>query len=166
VVRISIPRNPDLFVYGGVWLTHPNWNLCQSKHPRRRTRRSKRNYEIFKLRHLPGVVCVCCTFARIFTKIGSVLNVILLLVLFAQGQITIGVFVSLTNLMFAEIYFNLTSLASFFRISGFHIKTFEAYDKFFALSEDDEEQKQSCQNVLILNLKMSGLNIQEQKNIF
>ncbi len=99
----------------------------------KRLNERNRDYETYYFKNLRKVLL-----GSNFTKIGSVLNAILLLVLFAQGQITIGVFVSMTSLMFAEIYWKLTSFASFFRISGFHIKTFEAYDKFFALSEDEE----------------------------
>ena len=92
-----------------------------------------RDYETYYFKNLRKVLL-----GNNITKIGSILNVILLLLLFADGQITIGLFVSMTSLMFGSIYNDLNSFASFFKWSGTHVKTFEYYDKFFSLSEDEE----------------------------
>jgi len=72
------------------------------------------------------------------TKIGSIVNVAILLVLFIKGHITVGLFISMTNLVFGELYGNLNSVAGFFKWSGFHINTYEYYDKFFDLSDEPE----------------------------
>lgn len=73
------------------------------------------------------------------TKIGVILNVIILLILFINGQITIGLFIAMTGIMFSGLYSNLESFAGFFRWSGMHINTYNYYDKFFELSDELEE---------------------------
>lgn len=72
------------------------------------------------------------------TKLGAILNVILLLILFVQGQMTIGLFIAVTGLMFSGIYQHLENFAGFFKWSGMHIHTYEYYDKYFALSDETE----------------------------
>lgn len=72
------------------------------------------------------------------TKIGSIVNVILLLILFARGQITVGLFIAITSVMFGELYLKLGNFAGFFKWSGMHINTYDYYDKFFALSDEPE----------------------------
>lgn len=75
------------------------------------------------------------------TKIGSIVNVIILLFLFARGQITVGLFIALTSVMFGEIYMNLEFFAGFFKWSGMHVNTYEYYDKFFALSDEPQGEE-------------------------
>ncbi|MCL2815980.1 MAG: ABC transporter ATP-binding protein/permease [Oscillospiraceae bacterium] len=72
------------------------------------------------------------------TKIGSIANVIILLVLFVNGQMSVGLFIAMTALMFGGIYGNLEGVAGFFKWSGFHINSYEFYDKFFDLSDESE----------------------------
>jgi len=72
------------------------------------------------------------------TKIGSIANVIILLVLFVNGQMSVGLFIAMTGLMFGGIYGNLEGVAGFFKWSGFHINSYEFYDKFFDLSDESE----------------------------
>lgn len=75
------------------------------------------------------------------TKIGSILNVIILLLLFVNGQITVGLFIAVTNVMFSEVYDRLVGFAGFFKWSGMHINTYEYYDKFFDLSDEPQGQE-------------------------
>ena len=72
------------------------------------------------------------------TKIGSIANVIILLVLFVTGQMSVGLFITMTSLMFGGIYGNLEGVAGFFKWSGFHINSYDYYDKFFKLSDEAE----------------------------
>jgi len=72
------------------------------------------------------------------TKIGSIANVIILLVLFVNQQISVGLFITMSGLMFGQIYWSLGSFAGFFKWSGFHINSYEYYDKFFQLSDEPE----------------------------
>jgi len=72
------------------------------------------------------------------TKIGSIVNVILLLVLFVSRQISVGLFIAMSALMFGEIYSRMESLAGFFKWSIHHINSYEYYDKFFQLSDESE----------------------------
>jgi len=75
------------------------------------------------------------------TKIGSIANVLILLVLFVAGQMSVGLFVAMTALMFGGIYGNLEGVAGFFKWSGFHINSYDYYDKFFKLSDEAEGAK-------------------------
>lgn len=70
------------------------------------------------------------------TKIAPIVNVILLLLLFVNGQMSIGIFITLSMLMFGEIYMRLGGCSIFFRASGYHINFFDYYNKYFNLSED------------------------------
>jgi len=72
------------------------------------------------------------------TKISTILNVILLLILFGGGQISVGLFIALTTILFGNVYDDLNSFAGFFKWSGMHVNTYEYYDKFFSLSNDPE----------------------------
>lgn len=75
------------------------------------------------------------------TKLGSIANVIILLLLFARGQITVGLFIAVTSVMFGEVYGNLENFAGFFKWSGMHVNTYEYYDRFFALSDEPTGQE-------------------------
>jgi ATP-binding cassette subfamily B protein len=72
------------------------------------------------------------------TKIASIINVIILLFLFVSGQMSVGLFIAMSGLMFGDIYGNLEAVAGFFKWSSFHINTYEYYDKFFELSDEVE----------------------------
>lgn len=75
------------------------------------------------------------------TKIGSIANVVILLILFISGQITVGQFIAVTSLMLGAIYGNLGCIAGFFKWSPMHIKAYEYYDKFFDLSDEAQGDK-------------------------
>lgn len=70
------------------------------------------------------------------TKLGTIINVIVLLILFGQGQLSIGLFIAMTNVMFGNVYNNLAYSTAVFKWSGMHIKAYEYYDKFFDLSDE------------------------------
>ncbi|MDR2547393.1 MAG: ABC transporter ATP-binding protein/permease [Lachnospiraceae bacterium] len=70
------------------------------------------------------------------TKIGAIINVIIMLMLFVTNQISVGLFIAMTSLMFGGIYLNLESVAGFFKWSGYHVNSYDFYDKFFGLSDE------------------------------
>ena len=72
------------------------------------------------------------------TKIGSIVNIVILLALFVSGQISVGLFIAMSSLMFGGIYNDLESFAGFFKWSGMHINSYEFYDKYFKLSDEAE----------------------------
>ncbi|NLK74753.1 MAG: ABC transporter ATP-binding protein [Clostridiales bacterium] len=72
------------------------------------------------------------------TKIASIINVIIIMVLFIKGQISVGLFISITSLMFGGIYDELSGSVHIFKWAPFHIKTYDYYDKFFQLSDEAE----------------------------
>lgn len=60
------------------------------------------------------------------------------LILFVTGRITVGLFIAMTSLMFGRIYLDLEMFAGFIKWSGFHVNTYEYYDKFLNLSNESE----------------------------
>lgn len=100
-----------------------------------KTRLGERNrdYERYYFRNLRKILL-----GGNITKFATILNVILLLVLFTQGQLTVGLFIAMTNVMFGNLYDHLNLFAGFFKWSGMHVNTYEYYDKFFALSDEPE----------------------------
>lgn len=72
------------------------------------------------------------------SKIASIGNVILLLILFINGQMSVGLFIAATGLMFGDIYGSLGGCAFIFKWAPFHINSYDYYDKFFKLSDESE----------------------------
>ena len=72
------------------------------------------------------------------TKVGTIANVIILLILFMHGQMSVGLFISLTLLLFGDMYSSLNGCMIFFRASGYHINFFDYYHKYFDLSDDQQ----------------------------
>lgn len=70
------------------------------------------------------------------TKFGTIINVIIILILFVNKQMSVGLFIAITSSLFGSTYGNLKGFASFFKWSGFHINNYDYYDKFFNLSDD------------------------------
>ena len=77
-------------------------------------------------------------------KIAVIGNVLILLYLFINGQITVGLFIAVSALMLSDgirgggIYSTLEGCVSLFKWGPFHINTYEFYDKFFKLSDEPE----------------------------
>jgi ATP-binding cassette subfamily B protein len=96
-----------------------------------------REYEGFYFKHL----------RRYFTqgnvtKIAQLGNAVVLLFLYLNGAVNIGLLISLTLCVFTNLFDRLFGTTIFFRASGYHIKTFDYYDKYFALSEDPEDGRE------------------------
>lgn len=72
------------------------------------------------------------------TKLAMLANILILLVLFIDGQVNVGLFISLSLSIFEQLYSVLGGSTIFFRASGFHIKFFDYYNKYFDLSEDEQ----------------------------
>lgn len=97
----------------------------------KRLNERNRDYEHYYFKNLRQILL-----SGNITKAGEIVNLIIILVLFATGKITVGLFIALSKLVFMEIYGYLGSIADFFKWSGYHINSFEYYDKFFQLSDD------------------------------
>lgn len=103
---------------------------------RERLKERNQEYERFYFKNIRKILL-----GNNITKIGSIVNVILLLFLFAAGQLSVGLFIAVTRVMFSEIYGNLSGFAGFFKWSGMHINTYEYYEKFFALSDEPQGEE-------------------------
>jgi ATP-binding cassette subfamily B protein len=87
------------------------------------------------------------------TKIGSIVNVVIILILFVTRQVSVGLFIAMTGLMFGEIYGNLEGVAEFFKWSGFHINTYDYYDRFFKLSDETEGREKDLPDSFDIEFK-------------
>lgn len=99
----------------------------------KRLNERNRDYERYYFKHLRRKL-----FGDNITKLASIVNVIILLVLFIHRQISVGLFIALSALMMNQVYFRLGTVAGFFKWSGFHVNTYEYYDKYFQLSDEPE----------------------------
>jgi len=70
-------------------------------------------------------------------RLADLGNALLLLMLYRQGALSIGMLIALTLLIFRKVSSDLYGCVHIFLWSGFHIKTFDYYDKYSALSEDE-----------------------------
>ena len=92
-----------------------------------------RDYESYFFRNLRKILL-----GGNLTKIASIANAIILLVLFLNGHISIGLFIAVTGLMFGTLYGSLGGCVFIFKWGPFHINTYEFYDKFLNLSDESE----------------------------
>lgn len=99
---------------------------------RKRLNARNREYEKYYLAHLKRYFT-----ADHLTLFAPVINVLLLLMLFLQGEINIGLFISLSLLVFGTIYNFLEGTTVLLYSSGYHLNFLEYYDKFFSLSEEE-----------------------------
>jgi ATP-binding cassette subfamily B protein len=104
---------------------------------RKRLNMRNKEYESYYFKHLKK------QFTSLhLTKFAKLANAIILLIIYINGDITIGFLISLTYAIFNSVYVDLENCTFLFRWSGFHINTFDYYDKYFALSEDRYECKE------------------------
>jgi len=105
-----------------------------------RTRLNARNreYEGYYLRYLKERLLTTGN----ITKAARLVNALLLLFLYAQGEITVGALMALTLMVFGELFNCLGGATGIIRWAGYHIQFTDYYDKFFGLSEDDERKQQ------------------------
>lgn len=97
----------------------------------RRLKERNKEYEKYYFKHLKSNLL-----GRNITKIATIVNVILYLYLYVIGDMSIGMFIALASLTFTTLYNYLNSCMMFFIFSGYHIKFFEYYKKFFDMSDD------------------------------
>ncbi|MCL2060013.1 MAG: ABC transporter ATP-binding protein/permease [Oscillospiraceae bacterium] len=101
-----------------------------------RKRFSKRNreYEKYVLRYTRQHIA-----AQAITGVTQLGNALLLLMLYFNGGLSIGMLISLTLVIFTSLYGGggLRGFSNFAGASAWHLKTYEYYDTYFSLSEDE-----------------------------
>jgi ATP-binding cassette subfamily B protein len=100
-----------------------------------RMRFSSRNreYEKFVFKHMRKHLLV----GRLVISFAQLGNALLLLMLYLNDALSIGMLISLTLVIFTSLFGALRGVANFFYGNIRKIKTYEFYDKYFALSEDE-----------------------------
>lgn len=104
-----------------------------------RMRRRNKEYEKYYFRHLKHHFTI-----DHLTQFAPILNVFLLLFLFLRGEMSVGLFISLSMMMYGSIYHSLGGCMLLFSASGYHIQFFNYYDKYFALSEEEQGEIQDA----------------------
>ncbi len=98
---------------------------------KKRLNERNRDYERYFFKNLRKILL-----GGNITKLASLVNAIILLLLFINGEMSVGLFISMTSLMFSGVYYNLSGCSFIFKWAPYHIKTYEYYDKFFNLSDE------------------------------
>ncbi|MCL1997729.1 MAG: ABC transporter ATP-binding protein/permease [Turicibacter sp.] len=101
----------------------------------KRLNERNREYESFFFKNLRRILM-----NGNITRIGAIGNAVILLVLFANGEISVGMFIALTQVVLTVLYnFNgLSGISFIFQAAPHHVNTFEFYDKFLNLSDESE----------------------------
>jgi len=103
-----------------------------------------KEYESFFKSHLKDML-LGSNISRLF----SIVNAVIILVLYLNGQISIGTFIAISLLMFGPINDSIQYSFGFMKWSHYHIKFFDYYDKYFELSEDNQTGKDTHQGYSI-----------------
>jgi len=100
-----------------------------------RMRFSSRNreYEKFVFKHIRKHLIA----GRLVISAAQFGNALLLLMLYINGDLSIGMMISLTLVIFTSLFGTLRGVANFFYGNIRKLQTYEFYDKYFALSEDN-----------------------------
>lgn len=70
------------------------------------------------------------------TKIAKLANVLLLLYLFTNGEVTVGLFITLSLQVLTDLFESISWGVGVYRWSGYHINFFDYYEKYLDLSEE------------------------------
>jgi len=109
-----------------------NASYLINKHKSRLKERNK-IYEHYFYKNLKFVL-----FGNSLTKISSLANTLILLILYINGQMSIGTFISISILLFRDINIILYRVAFLFKEAIYDIQFFEYYEKFFDLPEESD----------------------------
>jgi len=105
----------------------------------KRLNERNRDYERYFFKNLRTLL-----FGGNLAKIAAIGNVIILLLLFLNGHVTVGLFIAMSALLLGVgygswgrgLYGELGGCVFIFKWGPFHINTYEFYDKFFKLSDE------------------------------
>ena len=100
---------------------------------RKRLGKRNREYESYFFKHLKT------NFKKQnITRIAQIVNALLLLFFYLNGEINIGLLMSLTLYLFTSLYSwnGLDGCTFLFKSSGYHIQFFDYYEKYFSLSDE------------------------------
>jgi ATP-binding cassette subfamily B protein len=99
---------------------------------RKRFSTRNREYERYFFKHLRQKFI-----GQMFINIAKIGNALLLLMLYLNGDVSIGMMISLTLVIFTGLFVRLQGITNFIQSSSRHIIMFGYYDKYFTLSEDE-----------------------------
>jgi ATP-binding cassette, subfamily B, bacterial len=98
---------------------------------RQRLNARNREYEGYYFKHLKRHFV-----GGNITKIAKLVNVLLVLTLFINNQITIGLFITLSLTVLTNLFEAISWGVGIYRWSGYHINFFDYYERYLDLSEE------------------------------
>ncbi len=100
---------------------------------KKRLNERNKDYEKYFFRNIRHILA-----GSNISRIAAIINALILLALFIQGQISVGLFISMTSMIIVGIYGSFWQVAFIFKWAPFHINTYEYYDQFFNLSDEPQ----------------------------
>jgi ATP-binding cassette, subfamily B, bacterial len=100
---------------------------------RKRLNTRNRGYEGYYFKHLKRHFLTGNV-----TKIAKLANVLLMLYLFINGEITVGLFIALSSTILTGLFETISWGVGVYRWSGYHINFFDYYDQYLGLSEETD----------------------------
>ncbi len=100
---------------------------------RQRLNARNREYEGYYFKHLKRHFV-----GGNITKVAKLINVLLVLYLFVDNQITIGLFITLSSTILTSLFEAISWGVGIYRWSGYHINFFDFYERYLDLSEETE----------------------------
>jgi ATP-binding cassette, subfamily B, bacterial len=100
---------------------------------RKRLNTRNRGYEGYYFKHLKRHFLTGNV-----TKIAKLANVLLMLYLFINGEITLGLFIALSSTILTGLFETISWGVGVYRWSGYHINFFDYYDQYLGLSEETD----------------------------
>ena len=97
-----------------------------------------RDYERYFFRNLKYVLL-----SGNLTRVAAIGNIIIMLVFFMNGHISIGAFIAVSGMLFSSIYNEFGGATFVYKWAPMHILGFNFYDKFFKLSDESPGNDQT-----------------------
>ena len=98
---------------------------------RKRLNARNREYEGYYFKHLKRHFI-----GGNITKAAKIINILLILYLFISGEVTIGLFIALSQVILTYLFESISWGVGVFRWSGYHINFFDYFDRYLDLSEE------------------------------
>ncbi len=87
------------------------------------------------------------------TKIAKLANVLLMLYLFINGEITVGLFIALSSTILTGLFEAISWGVGVYRWSGYHINFFDFYDQYLDLSEETDGDADTLPDVFDIEFR-------------
>jgi ATP-binding cassette, subfamily B, bacterial len=115
---------------------------------RQRLNARNREYEGYYFKHLKRHFV-----GGNITKVAKLANVLLVLYLFVDNQITIGLFIAFSQTILANLFEAISWGVGIYRWSGYHINFFDFYERYLNLSEETDDGSDTLPEVFDIEFR-------------